>query len=324
MAKFGRLQILLVAACALAGQARSAHASVTVLVGEPFGSFGHMMPTGHTTIYLDRVCADGPLKLRMCEPGEPAGVAIARLDAIGKVDWIASPIMDFLYGVDDAKDVLPFATGAQVQALQQSYRRQSMQALLPDGTETLKRNADWWETVGSAYLRRMWGYQLATTREQDEQLVAMLNADENRHRYHLHRLNCADFAARLVNFYYPGLVKENKLADLHLMTPKQVARCVSAYGHAHPEAELKIMEVPQIAGTLPRSHTVRGACDMLLKTKVYSITLGVIQPEAVVALWAMYLDRGRWDLGRNSVLQTPEDFYQALPARGIEDRVSDQ
>jgi hypothetical protein len=324
VAKSGLLRSFIVAAFTLAAGAQSAGASVTVLVGEPFGSFGHMMPTGHSTIYLDRVCADGPLHVRMCQPGEPAGVAIARLDAIGKVDWIASPIMDFLYGVDDVNDVLPYATAAQVNEIRERYRHRAMQEVLPDGTEKLHANADWWETVGAAYIRRMWGYELATTREQDEQLVAMLNADENQHRYHLHRLNCADFAAELINFYYPGMVKENKLADLHLLTPKQVARCVSAYGHAHPEAELKIIEVRQIPGTLPRSHPVRGACDMLLKTKMYSITLAVIQPEADIALFAMYMDRGRWDIGRNSVVAVPADFYQVAQPAGVQASVGDQ
>ena len=31
-----------------------------------------MMPVGHTAVYLDHVCADGPLKLRMCQPGRTA------------------------------------------------------------------------------------------------------------------------------------------------------------------------------------------------------------------------------------------------------------
>jgi hypothetical protein len=295
----------------LAAIVRPAEASVAVLVGEPFGGFGAMMPTGHTTIYLDHVCADGPLALRMCNPGEPEGVAIARLDAIGKVDWMASPIMDFLYGVEEVKDVQPYATAEQVEAIRQSYRHRYMQAVLPDGTERDRANGDWWETVAIAYSRRMWGYQLATTHEQDERFVAMLNARENRHHYHLHKINCADFAAEVINFYYPGTVKENKLADLHLMTPKQVARCVSAYGHQHPEAELKILEIPQLPGTLPRSRPVRGACDMLLKSKRYVVTLSVIQPEAVVALLAMYLDRGRWEIGRGAELAEPETFYRS-------------
>jgi len=87
-----------------------------------------------------------------------------------------------------------------------------------------------------------------------------------------------------VNFYCPGMVKVNKVADLDPMTPKQVARSVWMYGNEHPEAQLKVIEIPQIAGSLPRSHPVRGASDMVLKTKLYVAVLSVIQPEAVVAL----------------------------------------
>ena len=303
----------------VASEVHPADASVTVLVGEPFGAFGWMMPTGHTTIYLDRVCADGPLRLRMCRADEPAGVAIARLDAIGKIDWIAAPVMDFLYGVEDAKDVPSYVTAAQVEALRQSYRRRALEAVLPDGTEREASNKDWWETVGIAYSRRMWGYQLATTREQDEALIARLNAGENRHRYHLHKVNCADFAADVVNFYYPGTVKENRFADLHLMTPKQVARSVSRYGHTHPEAELKVIEIPQVPGTLPRSKPLRGAADMLLKNPVYVTVLTAVQPEVVVALLAVYLEGGRWDIGRGYEVAEPEDFY-VLGAQTVADR----
>lgn len=162
MPSSGLLRAFVAAAFTLAA-IPCAHASVTVLVGEPFGSFGTMMPTGHTSIYLDRVCADGPLKVRMCAPGEPAGVAVARLDAIGKVDWVVSPILEFLYGVEDPADILPYASASDIDALRQSYRRRTLSDLLPDGSERKAVNKDWWEMVGVAYNRRLWGYQLATT-----------------------------------------------------------------------------------------------------------------------------------------------------------------
>ncbi len=288
--------------------ARPARASLTVLVGEPFGSFGTMMPTGHVSLYLDRVCADGPVKLRMCRADEPQGVVVARLNAIGPLDWIASPVMSFLYGVDDADEVLPYATAEDVRALEEDYRQRNLLSLFPDDVARSKTGDEWWETVGAAYIRRLWGYGIATTREQDAAFVAMMNDRPNRHIYHLHRENCADFVADAVNFYYPGTVKENKVPDFHLMTPKQVARSVWAYGVAHPEAGLKMIEVPQVPGTLRRSRPLRGAADMLLKTKRYLATLLVIQPEAVLAMWVMYLDGGRWEIGRGSVVVGPEAF----------------
>jgi len=307
MANFRRLRLAL--AFLLAALPLPARASVAVLVGEPFGHFGTIMPTGHTTIYLDRICADGPLKLRMCHPGEPSGVAIQRLNDVS-FDWIATPIMDYLYAVDSSADVLPYATPTAVADLREIYRRRFLLPLIPDGAET---HGDWWESLGMAYHHRQWGYQLATTPGQDARLVALLNDDANRHHYHLHKFNCADFAAQVVNFYYPGLVKVNTFPDLNLMTPKNVARCVSRYGHAHPEAALHIYVIPQVPGSLPRSHTVRGASDMLLKTKGYVATLSVIQPEAVIALLALYIEGGRWDIGRNSVIADPATFDQRLP-----------
>jgi len=42
-------------------------------------------------------------------------------------------------------------------------------------------------------------------------------------------------------------------------------------------------------------------------------TLAVIQPEAVVALLTLSIEGGRWDIGRDSIVETPADFDQGLP-----------
>ncbi len=210
----------------------------------------------------------------MCEPGEPAGVVIARLDTL-HVDWTATPILEFLYGVNDPVLVRANLSASEVALLREDYRREYLSELLPDDTVP-KADRDWWQSVAMSYDRRMWGYQLASTREQDEQLVTMLNAEANTHKYHFHGENCANFAAEVVNFYYPGLVKPNGIVDFWFMTPKQVARSVGKYGHAHPEARLKVLEFPQMDGPQRRSHTVRGASELFLKTKRYLVPLSVI------------------------------------------------
>ena len=293
------------AAVSIAAHPPPAQASLTVLVSEPFGSFGTMMPVGHASLYLDRVCADGPVKLRMCRSDEPQGVTIARLDKIGKLDWIASPILDFLYGTDDPQEILPFATEPEVTELRQEYRRKHLRELFPDGTESSKHNREWWETVGVLYSRKVYGYELATTREQDEAFVARMNADPNLHAYHLHKTNCADFVADAVNFFYPGAVRSDRVADYALMTPKQVARAVEAYGTSHPELDLEVTTYPQIAGSLRRSRPARGGAEMILKTKRYLAIMSVIQPELVITITALYLKHGRWELGRGGEERTP-------------------
>ena len=287
---------------------------MTVLVGEPFGNFGTMMPVGHAALYLDRVCADGPLKVRMCRPDEPHGVSLARYHRIGGYDWLASPVMQFLYATDRMEDVPAFATPDGVWAMRERYRERYLRALVPDGTEGTPDGhggemEEWWESAGVAYSRRVWAYQIATTKEQDERFVAWMNEQPNRHLYHLKKTNCADFVAQLVNVYFPGLVHNDRVADFGLMTPKEVVRCLAAYGATHPEAKLRVYEIPQIPGSLRRSRPVRGGAEAGLKTKRYLFTLMVIQPEVPAALALLYWKHGRWSVGAGA------EVARDLPAR---------
>jgi hypothetical protein len=289
-------------------QVKQAPAALMVLVGEPFGAFGTMMPVGHTAVYLDRVCADGPLRLRMCDPNEPQGVVIARYHGIEGVDWMASPIMEFLYAVDRKEDIPEFATPEMIWEMRQSYRRRYLSEIVPDGTEKAKRTGEWWESVGMAYNRRLWGYELATSREQDALLVATLNSRSNVHAYSLRHANCANFAADVVNLYYPQTVKVNRWADLGIMTPKQVGRSVQSYGTKHHDVAMRVIEIPQIAGKLRRSRPVRGTAEAGLKTKRYLLTLLAIQPEVVVGFGVAYLKQGRWTMGEGATVVGPETF----------------
>jgi hypothetical protein len=287
-----------------------AHASLTVLIGEPFGSFGTMMPVGHATIFLDRVCADGPLKLRMCRPGELAGVAIARYNHIGPYDWMATPILQFLYATDRIDQIPDHATQQSVDALREEYRRRYLGNLFPAGAADAKNSDEWWESTGVAYSRRLWGYRVDTTRAQDEALVEGLNSSPNVHAYHLKNANCADFAEDIVNFYYPGAVHADHIIDFGIMSPKQVARSVSRYGRKHPAAHFSVTEVLQVPGSLRRSRPVRFGGESAILTKRYLAALLVIQPEVVVGLFAMYIDDGRFNMGRGATVVPPAAFVR--------------
>jgi hypothetical protein len=288
-------------------------AALMVLVGEPFGAFGTMMPVGHTAVYLDRVCADGPLRLRMCKTNEPQGVVIARYHQVGAIDWIASPVMQFLYASDHVEDIPSYVTPEIAWELRQQYRRRFLADLVPDGTEKDKRTEEWWESAGVAYNRKLWGYQIATSREQDEQFVATMNARPNVHAYTLRKSNCANFAADMVNLYFPDTVKVDKWADFGLMTPKQVARSVALFGEQHPEANLRIVAIPQVPGSLRRSKPVRGTAEAGLKTKRYLATLLVIQPEVVAGCVIAYLKHGRWTVGEGAEQLEARSFAGPLP-----------
>lgn len=291
-----------------------AHASLTVLVGEPFGPFGTMMPVGHTAIYLDHLCADGPLKLRECRPGEPEGVVLARYHRLGQYDWVASPVLEFLYATSDPSGVPEFVTPQLAWEMRQRYRREYMLTMIPEGTEHDKQTDEWWETAGVAFNRRLWGYQVDTTAEQDAAFLQVMNADENHRLYHLRKTNCANFAADMVNLYFPGTVRSgDHVADMGLMTPKQVARCLYALGESDPELHLRVFEVPQIPGTLRRSRPVRGAWESSIKIKRYLFTLAVIQPEIPIVGGLLYAIHGRWSMDQHAEVVGPSNFSSRDP-----------
>ena len=82
----------------------SARADAALLLEEPFGDFGAMNPTGHAAIYLTHVCADTPTRLRACREGE-TGVVISRYHRIDGYDWLAIPLIPYLYAVNDPDEV---------------------------------------------------------------------------------------------------------------------------------------------------------------------------------------------------------------------------
>src|ERR1700722_6722135 len=81
-----------------------AHADAALLMEEPYGEFGAFNPTGHAAVYLNHICAESPAQLRLCRPDE-RGVVISRYHKIGGYDWIAIPLIPYLYAVDDVDQV---------------------------------------------------------------------------------------------------------------------------------------------------------------------------------------------------------------------------
>src|ERR1700760_2058047 len=75
-------------------------ASVALLMEEPYGEFGAFNPTGHAAVYLSKICAATPLELRPCNPGE-YGSVISRYHKVDGKDWVAVPLVRYLYAVDD-------------------------------------------------------------------------------------------------------------------------------------------------------------------------------------------------------------------------------
>src|SRR5579864_7829479 len=195
------------------------YAGVTLLLEEPYSYDGAFGGTGHAAVYLSRVCAESPLILRRCDPGE-FGAVISRYDGIAGHDWIAIPLIPYLYAVDKPENVPLSADEKLVDFLRDQYRRTHLQSVAPDGPGGQTPGGRWAELVGADYRRTIYGFQLDTTEQQDDELIRKYNSDANRDRFNLVTHNCADFARNLINFYYPKVLRRNLVGDLGVTTPK--------------------------------------------------------------------------------------------------------
>lgn len=302
--------------------AAPSHASIGLVVGEPFGSFGTMMPNGHANIYLDHLCVETPTHLRPCLPGEH-GAVLSRYHDLRHpaLDWLAFPASTFFYGVDDVSALPRFVTPHFEAILRERYWSEHLREQIPgrrdrQGELRPPSYGDWEEGIGAAMDRRLFLYVMDTTPEQDAAILQFVNDSPNRRRYTLGRANCADFAADLLRVVLPpSEVHRNVWADFDMTTPKFLARQMDAYGTAHPEANLRVFEIPQLPGSLRRSRPLRGAAETFIKTKRYLVALLVLQPEVVVASWAVYEKSGKWTPGLDAATLTPGDWGAISPAR---------
>src|SRR5271154_3648139 len=127
-----RLAITLALAAVI--YATPACADVTVLLEEPYSLDGELAGTGHTAVYLSSVCAVSPTVLRRCESGE-LGVVLSRYHHIDGYDWLAIPLLPYLYAVERPEDI-PLIADAKIEtAMRDAYRRKHLEDYAPDVPE---------------------------------------------------------------------------------------------------------------------------------------------------------------------------------------------
>ena len=309
-----------------------AHAGAALLLEEPFGKFGYLNPTGHAAVYLTRICAATPTRLRPCAPGE-AGAVISRYHRIAGYDWIAIPLVPYLYAVDDIQKIPQKTDAEAVKSLRDAYRRSHLLELAPNDSAGQRPQGDWVQLVGASYDRKIYGFQIETSEQQDAALMDDFNRQRNKSHFNLLFHNCANFAGGVLNRYYPGSVHRNYIADAGLMSPKQVAKSLVSYSKRHPQLELTRFVIPQVAGSIPRSDSIDGVVESVIKTKKVSLPLAALHPFIAGGLALAYLTEGRFNLKRDATVfdvaqvvqpQTPDgsprpelprsDASQVMPA----------
>ena len=310
-----RLVATLAAALFLLLAAPRSFAQAALLMEQPYGVFGTLNPTGHAALYLERVCADTPVHVRMCSPGE-AGVVISRYKGMDGYDWVAIPLIPYLYAVDDPAQVPKQVNQEMVNRLRDHYREAELGKFgekLPPGNFF---NGGWTELVGTAYDRRTYAFRFATTPEQDAELIERLNARPNVSHFNILYNNCADFDRFILNNYFAHVFGRSVFPDAGISTPKHVAYTLVKYAKHHPETQLTILEIPQVPGYRHDSRAIHGVAETLI-TNGYVIPIVVLNPYVAGGVLADYLMQGRYHLIPKNPVTVDAEHLEALTQSGI-------
>ncbi|MGB0065318.1 MAG: hypothetical protein WBP85_12800 [Terracidiphilus sp.] len=294
-----------------AGSCVRLSAQAALLMEEPYGFFGMLNPTGHNAIYFERICAETPVKLRRCGPGE-MGAVIARYQGIDGYDWVAIPLVPYLYAVDNPYDVPARVDRNTVLRLRNRYREAHLESL---GDKLAKGNffsGGWTQLVGAAYERRIYVYRFATTPQQDDALMEELNAGPNHTQFNLLFSNCADYSRVLLNRYFPRTFDRSIFPDAGMTTPKQITWKLVRYARRHPETQLRVFEVPQVPGYRRHSRSVKGI-DESFVTTAYAVPIAIANPYLAGGLFVDYLVRGRHRLvPKHPVVLSPMNLWALM------------
>jgi hypothetical protein len=296
-----RLSAKLCAILLLSFSIPRAHAGATLLLQEPYSYDGALAGTGHAAVYLDHVCAASPVVLRPCEPGE-TGIVLSRYHEIAGYDWIAIPLVPYLYAVERQEDVPLFADAKLVAFLRDQYRRKYLESFAPDRPGGAAPSGEWYMLVGASYDRTIYGFQIETSPAQDALLIQKFNSQPNHKHFSLVTHNCSDFAREVIDFYYPHAVHRNVIFDLGVTTPKQIAKMLAKYSRRHPELESSNFVIPQVPGTIQRSKPVHGVLESVLSAKKYMVPLLILHPYISGGVLAAYFGHPRFNPAQHALV----------------------
>ena len=285
-----------------------ANADAGVVLNESLDlSVDRISETGHSAVYFSRVCAESPVKLRLCRPGENGSIMSNYIN-IGEdqsYEWNVVPLNVYLYGVEDLRNRPIFGSPKIKHVLEERYRDRYLAPFCTRAPCKYSEKSEWREMVGATLIRSVYIFVIDTSEEQDRKLIAEFNDAQNKNHFNGVTRNCADFTRRVVNTYFPKATHPDYLNDFGMTSPKAIARSFTRYARKHPELNLRALHLAQVPGTIKRSREVRDGTEQLYRSKKFLIPLLVFADYEVPVLAASYLLTGRFN---------PEHEFERRPA----------
>ena len=287
--------LVLLLVCATAAPA---FADVGVLLNESLDtSFARISGSGHSAIYLSRICPESPIKLRLCRPDEQGSV-MSNYTTLGEdkpFEWNVVPLSIYLYGVEDPQNRPLFGSQKIKHALEERYRENFLAGYCDSPTCRTSNKAEWREMVGATLSRSIYIFVVQTSIEQDRALIAEFNALPNQNHFNGVTRNCAEFSRRILNTYFPHAARADYLNDFGLITPKAIARSFTHYGEHHPETRLRVLHFAQLPGTIKRSSEARSGTEQLYHSKKLLIPMILFANHELPFVAAAYALTGRFN-----------------------------
>jgi len=278
-------------------------ADVGVVLDESLdSSVERITGSGHSAVYLSRICPDSPVKLRLCGPGEQGSV-LSTYTTLGEdqpFEWNAVPLSVYLYGVEDPRDRPLFGSPRIKRVLEESYRAKYLDGYCATRSCQTSNSAEWREMVGASLSRGIYIFVAETTEEQDRKLIAEFNALPNVNHFNGVRRNCADFTRHAINTYFPHATSPDYLNDFGMTSPKAIARSFTHYALRHPETHFRVLHFAQAPGTIKRSSEPRDGTEQLYHSKKLLVPMIIFAEHALPVVAASYLLTGRFNPERES------------------------
>jgi hypothetical protein len=274
-----------------------AHADVGVVLNDSLDtSVARITGSGHTAVYLSRICPETPVKMRLCGPHEDGSV-VSNYTSLGEdtpFEWNIVSLNTYLYGTLPQEAPL-FSSGKIKNVLEERYRKQVLQDYCVTHSCRTSDKAEWREMVSATSERTLYILAVSTTVAQDEALIEKFNSSTNVNHFNGMTRNCADFTRDVVNTYFPHATHRNFLNDFGMTSPKGIARSFAHYANKHPDSDYYVLHFAQLPGTIKRSSPCREGTEQLYRSKKLLVPMAVFASHELPFALGSYLVDGRFN-----------------------------